>query len=113
MIGISFASFIFMAYGYLDLSPLKNIQDNEKIYGKKLLSDFLKHDSLFDDNQYIPYSHYSLKYNNKEDNEDLKRTEKSFHYRRLNIPLITKPKQTKYTRSNCFLSPVQCSFFLP
>uniref|UniRef100_A0AAF5HYB3 Uncharacterized protein n=1 Tax=Strongyloides stercoralis TaxID=6248 RepID=A0AAF5HYB3_STRER len=112
LISITFATFILMAHGYLDLAPLKNIQDKEKIYGRKLLSDFLKHDS-YDDTHYLQYTHFPLKYNSRENNGDLKRTEKNYSFHRLNIPLLTKVKQSKYTRSNCFLSPVQCSFFLP
>uniref|UniRef100_A0A0N5BHE4 Secreted protein n=1 Tax=Strongyloides papillosus TaxID=174720 RepID=A0A0N5BHE4_STREA len=118
-ISICLAIFIMVAHGYLDIMPLKNSHDNEKINGKKLLYDFLKQDSLLNKSQYIPFSQLHLKYNNrglKPDSGDIKRNERVLSLndlQRLNIPIITNPKQTKYTRSNCFLSPVQCSFFLP
>uniref|UniRef100_A0A0K0EWC1 Uncharacterized protein n=1 Tax=Strongyloides venezuelensis TaxID=75913 RepID=A0A0K0EWC1_STRVS len=121
VIGIFFATLIMIAHGYLNIMPmpLKNGHDKERINGRKLLYDFLKQDSLLKKSQYMPFSQLHLKYSNMDpngDNEDIKRNERGLSLndlQRLNIPIITNPKQTKYTRSNCFLSPVQCSFFLP
>uniref|UniRef100_A0A0N4ZQ27 Uncharacterized protein n=1 Tax=Parastrongyloides trichosuri TaxID=131310 RepID=A0A0N4ZQ27_PARTI len=116
MIFIPLIFFAYMVHGYLDLTLLKSIQDNDKvkIYGRKLLSDLLKQDSLYDDTEYLQYTSYPSKYNDRQGEN--KRTENKLrlqHYHKFNIPIYGKPKQSQYSKNNCFLSPVQCSFFLP
>uniref|UniRef100_A0A0N5CAM9 Uncharacterized protein n=1 Tax=Strongyloides papillosus TaxID=174720 RepID=A0A0N5CAM9_STREA len=117
--GICLAIFIMMANGYLDIMSLKNNHDNERINGWKLLPDFLKQDSLLNKFQYIPFSQLHRRYNNRvpsTNSRDIERYERILSLNDLqisNIQIITNPKQTNYTKTNCFLSPVQCSFFLP
>uniref|UniRef100_A0A0N5BJQ0 Secreted protein n=1 Tax=Strongyloides papillosus TaxID=174720 RepID=A0A0N5BJQ0_STREA len=116
--GICLATFIMMAHGYLDIMRLKNNHGNERINGRKLLPDFLKQDSLLNKFQYIPFSQLHWRYNNRvlsTNSRDIERYERILSLNDLqisNIQIITNSKQSKYTKSNCFLSPVQCSFFL-